>query len=272
LLVLVALSMSVSGNGLTPPPPYYEDTIDLVFPNFPLNGLLLVVMYILFVLMDGLPRPVGMLHHLVTFILAVAVITFSGALIDTVAFLEDDPRVYLAAALLIACICTGVAYRYLEISLSHSLLTGGAFFCYNIIAWAMIEEWYANLMDYVIVFSLLYVLLIIILVFEGFFFHYRIEADLNTDAYGDDGTPSGSASESSIVEWVRRYRLEIEALAFSIILCGMCLYVSFHPIFRWREYEPLGMSIFFLICLVGTVYSSTICPSPRHVPPPPQPS
>lgn len=234
ILIFIAISTAVSGNAVDPPPPF-EETIDLVFPNFPLNGLLLIIMYIFFGLFDGLPKPVGMLHHLVTFILVVAVITFSGALIDTVAFLEDNLGVYLAAAMLIACICIGVAYRYLHMSLRTSLLTGVVFFTYNMVVWAVVDEWFFTLMEYLLVFTLLYVLLFIILVIEGFFFHYVTESDLQMDASHAERTPPESASESPIVIWSRRYRLDIEALTFSIILCSMCLYISLYPIFIWRD-------------------------------------
>lgn len=236
ILILIATSTSVYANPSTPPPPEFDRTIDLVLPNFPINGLILLGMYFAFLMKGDLVEPRGMLRHMVAFTLSVGVITFSGALIDTVAFLEDVLVIYLAAASLIACICTAVAYRYLRMSLVFSLLTGAVFFIVNLVAWAVIDDWFWTLVDYTVFFIMMFVIFIIFLVFEARWFHYIPPRDLKAWKVDQEGGQPSGVANHPIVDWISANRLALEALSFCLVLFVIIVYYTLNPIFVFSDY------------------------------------
>ena len=167
---LAVTSVVVSANPISLPTKF-DMTSDLVIPNFPINGLLLLVMYFLFVRMDGPPVQEGMVRHIVAFMISVAILTLSGALIDTVAFLSDDIGIYITSAALIGCISAGVSMRYLKVPLDFSLIIGLVFFVTNMVAWLMVDDWFWEKVSNVGT-SLFFIgLLVVLLLFEGYFYH-----------------------------------------------------------------------------------------------------
>ena len=188
-------------------------------------------MYILFVAVKGPIEPEGFVHHITRFLLAVCLITFSGALIDTVAFLEDELIVYLASATLIAVIVIWCSYRYLNMTLSFSCLAGFVFLLHNIVAWAVIDDWFWTLVDHNTHFALILLVFVWVLVFEAYFFHgdpswvYR-EPSMRVD----EGERSKESTEPSKTWWVQNLK-NFEALGISLVLLGMAVYISDNPIF-----------------------------------------
>ncbi len=222
-------SFVASANGVQPSEPF-DRTIDLVLPNFPVNGFMFLVIYFIFVLVDGPPVQQGLVRHLFSFLISIGIVTFSGALIDTVAFLEDDMGVYIAAAALIMCIVFAVCFRYLRMSLLFSVISGLAFFVWNMIAWVVIEDWFWILVDSTINFYLLLGFLVLCVFTIALFYHHvpaskRSSADLEATVVEQE--PSFKIDRRFYLD----YWLPLEALLFCLVLLYLVVYITEDPIF-----------------------------------------
>ena len=132
ILACLMFSSTVSANPVSTP---FDYTYEVFLFNLPLDGLLLLGMYVLFRLMGGNARPIGRLRHIVIFLMATVIIAASGAVIDSIAFGVEEMDVYIVSLVLIASIATLCAIRYLEMGYLWSTLTGVIFFLVNAMAW-----------------------------------------------------------------------------------------------------------------------------------------
>ena len=132
ILASLMFSSTVSANPIATP---FDYTHEVFLFNLPLDGLLLLGMYVLFRLMGGNARPIGRLRHIVIFLTATIIIAASGAVIDSIAFWVDEMDVYIVSLSLIASIATLCAIRYLEMGYLWSAITGVIFFLVNAMAW-----------------------------------------------------------------------------------------------------------------------------------------
>ena len=235
-LLFAILCALISGwaaaNPVSAPPPWFTESIDLVLPNFPINGLLLFGLYLGATLMGWRPDRMGILRYLVVSSVSVGIITFSGALIDTVAFLEDDLVVYLAAAALIACIVVGVSFRYLRMPIRYSIVAGTAFFIINIAAWMFIDGWFSYVEEPSSMSPALWIFFLTLLALLALTYHDRRRSQ--SQAQPGIGRHV-FAREGGIMASLRAEWPLIEAWLFSILLLAAVVYVSFYPIFRWPE-------------------------------------
>jgi hypothetical protein len=196
---------------------------------------MLLGIYLLFVYREGVPKPQGFIRHVVAILLSVGVITFSGALIDTVAFLEDDPFVYLAAALLIACISIFVAVRYVGLPMRYGLVGGVLFFIVNIVTWSAGVDWFWALMGYTKALTVLLCAFAIILVTEAGWLHQIVHLEPGPRIKREVPVQDGLWRRYST--WLMANWMYIEAA----LLCGglltVVIYLSIHPIFQFKEYQ-----------------------------------
>jgi hypothetical protein len=234
IVILVAVSTPTLANAVDPPP-RFDLTVDLIFPNFPLNGLLLLGMYFLFTLFGGPVKPEGYIRYIILTLFSVCLITFSGALIDTVAFLEDDTRVYLASASLIGIIVIGICYRYLRMELVFSLLAGFVFFAYNYVTWALLDDWFWTLVDYYAFFTVLFIIFWSVLIFVAYWFHGRPLRELETRGVVEDAVEPSDKRDPIVREWIKDHWYTVEALSISMVLLSVAVYISINPIFRFPE-------------------------------------
>jgi hypothetical protein len=188
-------------------------------------------MYMLYVNLDMPPVQKGLVRHFFTFALAVCLITFTGALIDTVVFLADDLVVYLAGAVLIACIAVGVSYRYLDMSLTFSLFTGAAFLIMNLVAWFAFDDWFWDKVGDPSMFSVWLILFVLCLILEAAWYHdVPPQPPRPISARGaDGGTPT---LVRRFIHWFSNNWLLMESFLFSLVLLYMVVHISLYPIFN----------------------------------------
>lgn len=175
-----------------------------------------------------------MVRHFVAFMISVAILTFSGALIDTVAFLSDDIGIYITSAALIGCISAGVSMRYLQVPLHFSLIIGLVFFVTNMVAWLMVDDWFREKVSHVGT-SLFFIgLLIILLHFEGYFYH-----NLPPQPPRPEPDMEAMTARRVLLRHLRNYTLSnwvlIEGYLFSLILLYMVIDISMNPVFNFPE-------------------------------------
>ena len=164
LLGLVVISAPVRANPISTP---FDYTPDLVLVNFPFNGAMLLVFWLLVSIHDNRGLPMGCERFYLHFLASVTIITSSGALIDSAAFWVDRPSVNLVALLLIGSIGMTVSRVNLLMTMRESLCTGIAFGAYNAVFWALGTDTYYDVLffswDYhwgFVIVCLLYILVL----------------------------------------------------------------------------------------------------------------
>jgi phosphate/sulfate permease len=167
--------------------------------------------------------------HFYTFIMAVVILTFLGALIDSAVFVADDVGIYLAGAALIACITVGLSYRYLDVPLTHALVFGLVFFMVNMIAWLGMEDWFWNKVSGVGMFAVFMAIFFFVLAIESIRFHNLDNEDTGTE----DNTEENIKGDvvTSLKRWTARNHMMLETLLFSVILLLLIVYASTDPFF-----------------------------------------
>ncbi len=144
IVAIVSLASTASAN---PVAPRFVSAFELAFINFPINGIVLLVLFTLWTIFNRTETPMGGFYYFFLILLSVLVITLTGAVIDAVVFEYDVLGLYVVGLLLIASICTLVAYFALRMEYLWSLLTGAVFFTVNAITWYMLP---GNIQDSVI--------------------------------------------------------------------------------------------------------------------------
>ncbi|MCK5413999.1 MAG: hypothetical protein KAJ35_01320 [Thermoplasmata archaeon] len=170
ILAGLMFSSTVSANPVSTP---FDYTYEVFLFNLPLDGLLLLGMYVLFRLMGGNARPVGRHMHFIIFLTATVIIAASGALIDSVAFWVEEMDVYILSLALIASIATLCAMRYLEMGYLWSAITGVIFFLVNAMAWFTLGDpafFYLISSDEATIYLVVYLAFLISLDLETFVF------------------------------------------------------------------------------------------------------
>ncbi len=156
-----------------PVAPTFADPFGLVFINFPINGIILLVMFTLYTILNRTRTPMGWVYYSFLMLMSVLVITLTGATIDAVVFDFDVFDVYLVGLIAIASICALVAHLVLRMDHLWCMLTGAVFFTVNAFAWYALPR---NLEDSVIfdnsaiwsLIILLYILTVIVVSYRLF--------------------------------------------------------------------------------------------------------
>ena len=144
IVAFVSLASIASAN---PVAPSYVSSFGLAFINFPINGLVLLVLFTLYTILNRTKSPMGWIYYSFLILMSALVITFTGAIIDAVVFDLDSFEVYVVGLLTIASICTLVAHLALRMDFLWSMLAGAVFFTVNAFVWYTLPR---NVQDSVI--------------------------------------------------------------------------------------------------------------------------
>ena len=112
--------------------------IALIAPiNIPINGVILMVMYALFVLLEGSPSPMGTCRFVELVLESVLIMSLSGAMIDVfIAFSGSEIVVFAAGVSCILGIAYWLASRVLRMTSGWAFTTGAVFLVVNLTFWA----------------------------------------------------------------------------------------------------------------------------------------
>lgn len=130
------LAQPVAANPI-PPPGQIMAMIALV--NMPINGLILVGVYVLFVRFEGAPQPMGTWRFLELAMESVILMSLMGAIIDVLfAYSSGGGIMSIVGALSIAIIAFWLADRVLRMTRRGAAAMGAVFFVVNLITWEFI--------------------------------------------------------------------------------------------------------------------------------------
>ncbi len=216
----------VSANPVSDPEPEEEtgppNVYLLTLINFPINGCMLVLCYVLISMEEGPPERHPASKHMIRMVGVVLVLTLLGAVIDTIAFNDDSPTwlSFFGGAVLILILVAFLVNRYLGVDATRSLLIGGVFMGVNMFTWFLlfvlsaetVEDFIYNYMPlYSVVFIEVFVLL---LVLETYFLHITWKAP------SDDKVVSPRDTSPLKISW-KGHGIELGLLlifAFAVIL------------------------------------------------------
>lgn len=199
MLVLIALVITTQPVLANPVASPFTIMFLLIPVNFPINGFVLLMMYLLFIHFKGSPSPHGTWNFIELFLEVVLIITALGALIDMFALFSFE-RMYISAAI-IGALTLWVAYSALQMSMVWSVLTGIVFFWVNLISWVMLMVLAFSFTFLLIILGILAFLFIVLLGRTAHVFH-RVDGPVVWDErlYDEDGgrLPQGLISGSFI--------------------------------------------------------------------------
>lgn len=209
----------------------FDYTFDLVFINFWVNGFILLFLYVHLVRMGAKPLPVEPRRFFAIFLQSVLIITFSGAIIDSIAFVGGTVSVSVVALALIMMTCILVSYRYLGMPLREAALIGVVFLVVNATMWAVLSEdiiWLG--WDNPVLFILLDLAFIYALAIVSSKYHDIGRPSWRYDAMPrDDGTPRGKTPVANPNPLDRLTYLWVESLA----LCCVLFFLAISSIAFW---------------------------------------
>lgn len=119
----------------------------VVYLNFPFNGLLLLFMFELAYLRRE-EVPFTPVTFLLTFILTVSVLTFTGAILD--GLLYSSLLSFVIMGPVVGAVAGLLSYRYLNFTRRQAVATAVIFTVYNIVFWTVGEAmgpWLGTLLD-----------------------------------------------------------------------------------------------------------------------------
>lgn len=136
LIVALGVTGSAQANPVAPPS---SGIFAIVFLNLPINGFLLLGLYLM--LIDLGKQPVGnsARDHFVIFLSLVISITFIGAMIDVTVLWGEAIWQPIVGAVCIGFTTALLAYRYLQTDLRESLMIAVGFFVVNIASWSLLN-------------------------------------------------------------------------------------------------------------------------------------
>ncbi len=131
------LSSTVSANPIASP---FDDAIIIAFINYPINGLILLALYL--VLTPNGPNftQMGSTQHTILFLIVVGIMSFTGAIVDSAAYYTGSIPVFLIACTIIGIIAVIVSVRFLRMDPGNSVKTGFVFFIINLLVWSALAE------------------------------------------------------------------------------------------------------------------------------------
>ena len=160
VLVPSLASSTASANGIPGP---FDVMHYIAYINYPFNGmLLLLLVHLAYKGREDIPF--GPFSFLVTFLLSVAAITFTGALLDGFIFYLFFPG-FIFIAGVIGLVAGSISVRYLGFRLTQGAGTVIAFTSLNIIFWitlAAADIGFWSFLDYRLFIPLCYVLLFVL--------------------------------------------------------------------------------------------------------------
>ena len=202
------LSGTVSANPIASP---FDYTIEIAYVNYPINGLILLALYLL-ITPNG-PNFVQMrpIKQTVLFLSVVGTISFTGAIVDSMAYTTMSLPVFLFACTIIGFIVAIVSVRYLRMNLEDGVKVGIVFLFVNLMMWsAEASDLFHNATwEYPGTISVMYILLIVVVSFVIVIKRrkpspsedYRLDtwSSLPSDHQIDDNKPQWSSDTDVLV-------------------------------------------------------------------------
>ncbi len=135
LIVALGVTGSAQANSVAPPS---TGIVGIAFLNLPINGFLLLGLYLM--LIDLGKQPVGnsARDHFVIFLSLVISITLIGAMIDVTVLWGESIWQPIVGAGCIGFTTALLTYRYLQTDLRESLMIAVGFFVVNITSWSLL--------------------------------------------------------------------------------------------------------------------------------------
>jgi hypothetical protein len=132
-----SLSRSVSANPISTP---FDYALEIAVFNFPLNGFLLLALYFVLVKRGAPATHFGPKYFFILFLACTAIISATGGIVDSAAYMTFSLPVFIVATALIGMIAGIVAYRYLRLGFEASWVVGVVFFVVNLMSWTLLAS------------------------------------------------------------------------------------------------------------------------------------
>lgn len=132
-----SLSRPVSANPISTP---FDYAVEIAAFNFPVNGFLLLALYFALVKRGAPATYYGPKNFFIVFLACTAIISFTGGIVDSAAYMTLSLPVFIVATILIGMIAGTVAFRYLRLGFEASWVVGVVFFVVNIMIWTLLAS------------------------------------------------------------------------------------------------------------------------------------
>ncbi len=219
LLSMVAIAMSSQSVLANPIASPFLVLYILIPVNLPINGLLLMTMYALWVWFDGAPPPMGTGRFMELAIESVLVITLTGSIIDLFVFYGIGNWTFIAGGLAITAIVCILSRFVLGMSMEWSLLTGIAYFTVNILTWLLLDE-IGILLFLATILILSLVVFIVLLNKMAFQFHSITQPVLWDESYigGQGDAEPEMMVRGSHLNLLDRHRRQMRGLVLGLVV------------------------------------------------------
>ncbi len=136
--VLVATVYTATPVHANPYATPWDYSFEIAFFNFPINGFLLLAVYFALLKRGANAFPFGAWRFILVVLASTTIISCTGGMVDSAAFMTESIPVFLVATFLIGAIVTTVALRYLRLDFEASWAMGLVFFVVNLFSWTLL--------------------------------------------------------------------------------------------------------------------------------------
>lgn len=163
LVATVLLATPVRANPVATP---WDYSFEIAFVNFPINGFLLLAVYFALRKRGAEAFPFGAWRFILIVLASTTIISCTGGMVDSAAFMTESLPVFLVATALIGVIVTTVALRYLRLDFEASLSMGLVFFVVNLMSWTVLmsDVYFDIAIDFCAAIWVIYALFLVTLV------------------------------------------------------------------------------------------------------------
>lgn len=136
-VLLSFLSSPVAANPVSTP---FDFAFEIAIFNFPINGFILLLVYFTLIKRGAHAMYFGPRNFAIIFLMCTAIISFTGGIVDSAAYMTLSIPVFIVATALIGMIAGIVAYRFLRLDFEASWVVGVVFFTVNLISWSLLAS------------------------------------------------------------------------------------------------------------------------------------
>ncbi len=137
VLIASMLSSSAEANPISTP---FDYAFEIAIFNFPINGFLLLAVYFALVKRGANAMYFGTRSFVIVILCSTTIISLTGGLVDSVAYMTLSFPVHLVATCLIGVIAGVVVHRYLRLDFEASWVVAIVFFFVNLISWTLLAS------------------------------------------------------------------------------------------------------------------------------------
>lgn len=233
LVATVLTATPVRANPYATP---WDYSPEIAIVNFPINGFLLLVMYFALLKRGAVAYRFGAGGFILVFLASTGIISCTGGMVDSAAFMTESLPVFLVATALIGSIVTIVSLRYLRLDFNASWSMGLVFFVVNMMSWTVLmsDVYFDIAFDFCSIIMLLHVLFLITLMIVSLkhyggsvFMKYEIPREMRESM----PTPGEIAAYQLSVPSTKPQK-EVDAIVFeSWIVAIACAFIMFFSVF-----------------------------------------